>query len=187
MANSNEIIDNAKLKMKKTEDSLRQELGTIRAGRANASLLNPVLVDYYGAQVPLNQVASVSVPEARMILVSPYDASALSAIERGIQEADLGINPMNDGEAVRIVIPQLTEDRRKELAKKVKAVGEESKVATRNVRRDAMDSAKKGNKNDDFTDDELHGLEEQIQKLTDKSIKAIDEIVSEKDKEIMNG
>ncbi|MCF6514941.1 ribosome recycling factor [Lactobacillus sp. S2-2] len=187
MVNANEIIDNAKSKMKKTEDSLHQELGTIRAGRANASLLNPVLVEYYGAQVPLNQVASISIPEARMILVSPYDVSALSAIERGIQEADLGINPMNDGEAVRIVIPQLTEERRKELAKKVKSVGEDTKIATRNVRRDAMEAAKKGNKNDDFTDDELHGLEDDIQKLTDKSIKVIDEIVSEKDKEIMNG
>ncbi len=187
MPSSKEIINTTQSKMKKAEEALQRELGNIRAGGANASLLSPVKVNYYGASTPLNQVASISIPEPRVILVTPYDKSSLKDIEHGILEADLGINPMNDGDNIRIVIPQLTEDRRKELAKKVKATGEDGKVAVRNVRRDGMDAAKRGNKDGDFTDDESHDLEDRIQKITDKSISEVENIVSKKEDEILNG
>ncbi|MEJ6400730.1 ribosome recycling factor [Nicoliella lavandulae] len=186
MANSNDILNNAKSKMKKAQDVLERELSSIRAGRANASILNRVKVNYYGAEVPVNQVASISIPEPRVIMVSPYDESSLSDIEKGIYEADLGLNPASDGSVIRLVIPQLTEERRQELAKQVKAVGEESKVAVRNVRREAMDAVKKGSKDDDFTEDEVHRLEDQVQKITDDAIKGVDTIVSDKEKEITN-
>ncbi len=171
--------------MKKAEEVLKRELGTIRAGRANASILNRVMVDYYGAATPLNQVASITIPEARLLLVTPYDKSALEDIEKGILESDVGITPANDGSALRLVIPQLTEERRKEIAKQVKAKAEEGKVAVRNVRRDAMDSIKKGHKNGDYTDDDLHNLEDQVQKVTDKAIKGVDTIAADKEKEVM--
>ncbi len=171
--------------MKKAEEALKRELGTIRAGRANASILNRVMVDYYGAATPLNQVASITIPEARLLLVTPYDKSALEDIEKGILESDVGITPANDGSALRLVIPQLTEERRKEIAKQVKAKAEEGKVAIRNVRRDAMDSIKKGHKNGDYTDDDLHNLEDQVQKVTDKAIKGVDTIAADKEKEVM--
>ncbi|KRN02769.1 ribosome recycling factor [Levilactobacillus senmaizukei DSM 21775 = NBRC 103853] len=182
---ADQIITNAQDKMKKAEDALTRELGTIRAGRANASILNRVMVDYYGAATPLNQVASITIPEARILMVTPYDKSALEDIEKGIMESDVGITPANDGTAIRLVIPQLTEERRKEIAKNVKAKAEEGKVAVRNVRRDAMDSIKKGHKNGDYTDDDLHNLEEQVQKVTDKAIKGVDAIAAAKEKEIM--
>lgn len=187
MANSQEILNEAKTKMKKAQAVLEHELGSIRAGRANASLLNGVTVDYYGAPTPLNQIASISIPEARVILITPYDKSSLENIEKGIYEADLGLSPANDGSAIRLAIPALTEDRRKEIAKQVKATGEKSKVAIRNVRREAMDTFKRDNKNDDITDDELHRLEDQVQKLTDNSIKGVDKIVADKENEVMNG
>ncbi|UQS86497.1 ribosome recycling factor [Nicoliella spurrieriana] len=186
MANSNDILNSAKDKMKKAQEALERELSSIRAGRANASILNRVKVSYYGSVVPVNQVASISVPEPRVIMVTPYDKSSLDDIEKGILEADLGLNPANDGNVIRLVIPQLTEERRQELAKQVKAVGEESKVAVRNVRREAMDAVKKGNKNDDFTDDETHNLEDKVQKITDTSISGVEKIVSDKEKEITN-
>nr|WP_174520178.1 ribosome recycling factor [Levilactobacillus senmaizukei] len=185
MIMADQIITNAQDKMKKAEDALTRELGTIRAGRANASILNRVMVDYYGAATPLNQVASITIPEARILMVTPYDKSALEDIEKGIMESDVGITPANDGTAIRLVIPQLTEERRKEIAKNVKAKAEEGKVAVRNVRRDAMDSIKKGHKNGDYTDDDLHNLEEQVQKVTDKAIKGVDAIAAAKEKEIM--
>ncbi|MFC6274678.1 ribosome recycling factor [Levilactobacillus tangyuanensis] len=182
---ADQIITNAQDKMKKAEDALTRELGTIRAGRANASILNRVMVDYYGAATPLNQVASITIPEPRILMVTPYDKSALEDIEKGIMESDVGITPANDGTAIRLVIPQLTEERRKEIAKTVKAKAEEGKVAVRNVRRDAMDSIKKGHKNGDYTDDDLHNLEDQVQKVTDKAIKGVDAIAAAKEKEVM--
>ncbi|TPR25676.1 ribosome recycling factor [Apilactobacillus micheneri] len=187
MVTSKEVLDNAKSKMQKTTEALKHDLGGIRAGRANPSLLSGVTVDYYGATTPLNQIAAITVPEARVIMVSPYDKSALNNIEKGILEADLGINPANDGDKIRMVIPQLTEERRSEVSKKVKATGESNKVAIRNVRREAMDAVKKGNKSDDFNDDEAHRLEDQVQQLTDKEIKHVDQIVSDKENEVMNG
>lgn len=182
---ADQIITDAQSRMKKAEDALKRELGTIRAGRANASILNRVMVEYYGAQTPLNQVASITIPEPRVLMVTPYDKSALEDIEKGILESDVGITPANDGTAIRLVIPQLTEERRKEIAKQVKATAEQGKVAVRNVRRDAMDSVKKGHKNGDYTDDDLHNLEDQVQKVTDKAIKGVDAIAADKEKEVL--
>lgn len=187
MASQKEILDNAKSKMQKSITSLRKELATIRAGRANSSLLNGVQVEYYGVPTPLNQIASVTVPEARVIMVSPYDKSALDNIEKGILEADIGINPANDGDNIRLVVPQLTEERRREVSKKVKATGEQGKVAIRNVRREAMDAVKKGNKDDEFSDDVAHDLENRVQKLTDDQIKELESVVDDKEQEVMNG
>lgn len=183
----NETITKAEEKMKKAHQALERDLGSIRAGRANASLLVKVSVDYYGAPTPLNQMASISIPEPRVLLVTPYDKSVLNDIEQAILVSDLGINPANDGTAIRLVIPQLTEETRKDLAKSVKAEGEKAKVAVRNVRRDAMDTLKKGNKNGDYNDDEFHDLEKQTQTITDQAIKVVDEIVANKEKEVLEG
>ncbi|WP_295731995.1 ribosome recycling factor [uncultured Limosilactobacillus sp.] len=180
-----QILANAKEKMTKSGEALKRTLADIRAGRANASILNPVKVDYYGAPTPLNQMASITVPEARQLLVSPYDKSTLKDIERAIYEANLGLTPQNDGEAIRIMIPQLTEERRKELVKDVKAELENAKVAVRNVRREAMDDLKKGNKDGDFNDDEFHHLEDQVQKETDAGIKNLETIAKDKENELM--
>ncbi|WP_256527536.1 ribosome recycling factor [Levilactobacillus brevis] len=182
---ADQIIETAQAKMTKAEETLKRELGTIRAGRANASILNRVMVEYYGAQTPLNQVASITIPEPRILMVTPYDKSALEDIEKGILESDVGITPANDGTAIRLVVPQLTEERRKEIAKQVKAKAEEGKVAVRNVRREAMDNIKKGHKNGDYTDDDLHNLEDQVQKVTDKAIKGVDAIAAEKEQEVL--
>jgi ribosome recycling factor len=184
---NNETITKAAEKMQKAQQALERDLGSIRAGRANASLLDKVSVDYYGAPTPLNQMASVTIPEPRVLLVTPYDKSVLNDIEQAILVADLGINPANDGTAIRLVIPQLTEETRKDLAKSVKAEGEKAKVAVRNIRRDAMDTLKKGNKNGDYNDDEFHDLEKQTQDITDKAIKVVDEIVANKEKEVLAG
>ncbi|WP_412990187.1 ribosome recycling factor [Pediococcus siamensis] len=181
----NEIIENAQQRMKKAEQALERELGNIRAGRANASLLDRIKVDYYGTPTPVNQMASITIPEARVIMVTPYDKSALKNLEQAILMSDLGINPANDGTAIRLVIPQLTEDRRKELAKDVKAEGEKAKVAVRNIRRDAMEDLKKGEKANTYTEDQLHDLETQTQKVTDAAIKGVDEIVANKEKEVL--
>lgn len=183
---ADQIIETAQAKMTKAEEALKRELGSIRAGRANASILNRVMVEYYGAQTPLNQVASITIPEPRILMVTPYDKSALEDIEKGILESDVGITPANDGTAIRLVVPQLTEERRKEIAKQVKAKAEEGKVAVRNVRREAMDNIKKGHKNGDYTDDDLHNLEDQVQKVTDKAIKGVDAIAAEKEQEVLN-
>lgn len=185
MAETEPILKDAQARMGKAGEALQRELGNIRAGRANASLLADITADYYGAPTPINQMASITIPEARVLLVTPFDKSSLNAIEHAILTSDLGINPANDGTAIRLVIPQLTEESRKDLVKQVHGKAEEAKVAVRNVRRDAMDSLKKGHKNGDFTDDQLHDLETRAQKITDAAIKNVDQIASDKEKELM--
>ena len=172
-------------RMEKSLSALRGELATIRAGRANPHILDEITVDYYGTATPLNQAANISVPEARMLQIQPWDASLLKEIEKAILTSDLGLVPTNDGKMIRILFPELTEDRRKELAKEVKKKGESAKVAVRNIRRDANDAAKKQNKDGDISDDELSNFESDVQKLTDKYIKEIDDTIEEKTKEIM--
>lgn len=180
-----EVIDNTKERMGKCINALESELGTIRAGRANPTVLDKITVDYYGVPTPINQMASVSVAEARILVVQPYDASQLKPIEKAIQASDLGINPTNDGRVLRITFPQLTEDRRKELCKQVSKICEESKVAVRNVRRDGMDKIKAKKKANEITEDDVKEAEKDIQKLTDKFVEQIDKIGDEKSKEIM--
>ncbi|MFD1394048.1 ribosome recycling factor [Lacticaseibacillus jixianensis] len=184
---ANAIIDDAKASMKKSEDALRRQLGTIRAGRANASLLNRIEVEYYGTQTPLNQIAAITVPEARVLLVTPYDKSSLKDIEAALNASDLGINPANDGNAIRLVVPQLTGERRAEIAKEVGKYQEEAKIAIRNIRRDALDKLKKQEKAGDITEDDLHRGEKDVQKVTDDSSKHIDAIAAEKEEEIKEG
>ena len=174
-----EILAEAKDKMTKSGEALKRTLADIRAGRANACLLNPVQVEYYGAMTPLNQVASISIPEARQLLVTPYDKTLLEEIERAIYQSNLGLTPQNDGTAIRLIIPQLTEERRNEWSR-TKAETEKAKVAVRNVRREAMDALKKGNKAGDFNDDEFHDLEKKVQEETDAGIKNLEAIVAEK-------
>lgn len=181
-----EIIDNTKARMGKCINALESELGTIRAGRANPTVLDKITAEYYGTPTPINQMASVSVAEARILVVQPYDASQLKVIEKAIQASDLGINPTNDGRVLRIAFPQLTEDRRKELCKQVSKICEESKVAVRNVRRDGMDKIKAKKKANEITEDDVKEAEKNIQKLTDKFIEEIDKIGETKDKEIMS-
>ncbi len=180
-----EIIDNTKERMGKCITALESELGTIRAGRANPTVLDRITVEYYGTPTPINQMASISVAEARVLVISPYDSSQLKAIEKAIQASDLGINPTNDGRVIRIMFPQLTEDRRKELCKQVSKICEESKVAVRNVRRDGMDKIKAKKKANEITEDDVKDADKSIQKLTDKFIEEIDKIGQAKDKEIM--
>lgn len=182
---SQEIINDAKQRMDKAVDSLRNDLMSIRAGRANPALLNRVHVDYYGSPTPLNQVAGITTPEARMLVVQPYDKSILSDIERAILKADLGISPSNDGSIIRLAIPPLTEERRKELVKQVKKAAEEAKIAVRNVRRDANDSLKKSEKDGELTEDDLKRFTEEVQKITDTTITKVDEVAANKEKEIM--
>ncbi|WP_125565135.1 ribosome recycling factor [Companilactobacillus insicii] len=183
----NNAVSKAKENMTKSIEVLRKELANIRAGKANASILNNIKVEYYGTLVPLNQVASINIPEARVLLISPYDKSALDAIEHAINSSDLGLNPANDGDVIRLVIPQLTGERRKEIAKQVGKEAEETRIAVRNVRRDAMDDIKKQEKNSDITEDDLHDLESQIQKVTDKAVADINQIAADKEKEITEG
>lgn len=171
-------------KMKKTLASLESELATIRAGRANPHILDKLTVDYYGAPTPLQQVANITVPEARMIQIQPWEKSMLKAIEKAILTSDIGINPTNDGTSIRLVFPELTEDRRKELAKDVKKKGEEAKVAVRNVRRDGNVAFKKL-KGTEISEDEIKDLEDELQKITDKYVAKIDKMVEAKSKEIM--
>ena len=170
--------------MKKTIGSLESELMTIRAGRANPNILNKIMVDYYGTPTPLQQVGNISVPEARMIVIQPWERSMIKVIEKAINMSDIGINPTNDGQVVRLVFPELTEDRRKELVKDVKKKGEQAKVAVRNIRRDGNDSLKKL-KGGDISEDEIKDMETQLQKLTDKFIKEVDKSVESKSKEVM--
>lgn len=172
-------------KMTKSYDNLLSEFGAIRAGRANPHVLDRITVDYYGVPTPLQQVGNITVPEARMIQIQPWDTSLLKAIEKAIQTSDLGINPTNDGKLIRLVFPELTEERRKQLVKDVKKKGEGAKVAVRNIRRDANDSFKKFSKSSEVSEDEIKELEEKIQKMTDKYIKEIDKAVEEKSKEIL--
>ena len=179
------IMTEAKEKMQKAAENLQRELGQIRAGRANASLLDRVMVTYYGVPTPVNQMASITIPEARVLMITPFDKSTIQDIEKAILTSDVGITPANDGNVIRLVIPQLTEDRRKELAKEVKKEAENSKIAVRNIRRDAMDSYKKQQKDGDITEDDLRGLEKDVQKLTEDSIKQLDAIAAEKEKELL--
>ena len=172
-------------KMKKTIHALDTELASIRAGRANPNLLNRIMVEYYGTPTPMQQVGNISVPEPRIIQINPWEKSLLKAIEKAILASDLGITPTNDGKAIRLNFPDLTEERRKELAKDVKKRGEEAKVAVRNIRRDANDFVKKQNKAGDLNDDQAKDEEDKVQKMTDKYIKQIDEAVDAKSKEIM--
>ncbi|ASB89586.1 ribosome recycling factor [Bacillus sonorensis] len=182
---SNQVMNQTKERMEKAVAAYQRELATVRAGRANPSLLDKVTVEYYGAQTPLNQLASITVPEARMLVITPYDKTALGDIEKAIQKADLGVTPTNDGSIIRITIPPLTEERRKELAKLVKKYSEDAKVAVRNIRRDANDDLKKLEKNGEMTEDELRSSTEDVQKLTDEYVSKIDEITKDKEKEIM--
>ncbi|MDR4886467.1 ribosome recycling factor [Fredinandcohnia sp. QZ13] len=182
---ANNTLNQVKDKMSKAVQALSRELATVRAGRANPAILDKVSVDYYGAPTPLNQLASINVPEARMLVIQPYDKSVLGDMEKAIQKADLGLNPTNDGSIIRISIPPLTEERRRELVKVVKKYAEESKVAVRNVRRDGNDELKKLEKNGEITEDELRTLTDDVQKITDESINKIDSIAKEKEKEIM--
>ena len=181
-----EIKNRAKEKMEKTVNVLLSDFATIRAGRANPNVLNKVTVDYYGAPTPINQVAAVSVAEARVLVITPWDKTILKQIEKAIQASDVGINPQNDGQVLRLVFPQLTEDRRKEIVKDVKKMGEDSKVAVRSIRRDAIEKIKKLKKNNEITEDEQKDGEDDIQKLTDKFIKEIDGYVAEKEQEVLS-
>lgn len=171
-------------KMKKTLSGFETELASIRAGRANPHILDKLAVDYYGTPTPIQQVANVTVPEARMIQIQPWESSLIKKIEKAILASDLGLNPSNDGKVIRLIFPELTEDRRKELVKDVKKKGEGAKVAVRNIRRDANDAFKKMKK-EDVSEDEVKELEEKVQKLTDKYIKDVDSAVEKKSKEIM--
>ena len=172
-------------KMEKSIDALLNEYASIRAGRANPHVLDKIKVDYYGTPTPIQQVGNISVPEARMILIQPWEKSLIRPIEKAIQTSELGINPSNDGSVIRLVFPELTEERRKELAKDVKKKGEGAKVAVRNIRRDAMDSIKKMEKAGDISEDDLKQGEEKIQKITDKMIEKVDKAIETKTKEIM--
>ena len=182
----NEQIKNAEGKMEKCIKSLEHEFSTIRAGRANPAVLDKVLVDYYGTPTPVQQMAAISVVEARNLLIQPWDASQLKAIEKAIINSDIGITPTNDGKALRLAFPQPTEDRRKELVKQIKKFGEEAKVTLRNVRRDTLEKFKTMKKNSEITEDDMKGLEKDIQKLTDKYCDNVDSTVAEKEKEIMS-
>ena len=171
--------------MQKAIDYLCEELAGIRAGRANPAILNKVTVEYYGVQTPLNQIGAISVPEARQILITPWDRSLLGAITKAIQVAELGVNPINDGNGVRLTFPELNEERRKQIVKEVRSLGEEAKIAVRNTRRDGIDEAKKLKNSGEMTEDELKVAEEKIQKITDKYTDKIDAVIEEKEKEVM--
>ncbi|MBQ7920858.1 MAG: ribosome recycling factor [Lachnospiraceae bacterium] len=172
-------------KMKKAIEFLESEYAGIRAGRANPHVLDKLRVDYYGTPTPIQQVGNVTIPEARIIQIAPWEKSLLREIEKAILTSDLGINPNNDGSVIRLIFPELTEERRKDLAKDVKKKAEEQKVAIRNIRRDANDAFKKLGKTEDVSEDEIKSLEEQVQKMTDKYIKEVDVVMEEKTKEIM--
>ena len=173
-------------KMGKTISVYRENLSEIRAGRANPAVLNKIKIDYYGTPTPINQIAGVSVPEARLIVIQPWDASALKEIEKAILTADLGINPNNDGKVIRLNFPELNEERRKEIVKDIRKLAEEAKVAIRSIRRDAMDEAKEMQKKSEITEDDLKNEENEIQKLTDKKVEEIDSMLASKEREVMS-
>ncbi len=180
-----ETINNAKEKMTKSLNALDKEFAAVRAGRANPAVLDKVMVDYYGAPTPVNQMAAVSVSEARILVIQPWDKSSLKLIEKAIQASDIGINPTNDGNVIRLAFPQLTEERRKELCKSIKKYGEDCKVAIRSIRRDTMDKLKNMKKNSEITEDDLKDCEKKVQDLTDKFCADADKAVADKEKEIM--
>ena len=173
-------------KMKKSVEAVERDFGAVRAGRANASVLNRIQVDYYGTPTPIQQIASVGSPDPRTLVITPWDASALKAIEKAILESDLGINPQNDGTAIRLSFPQLTEERRKDLVKQIRKYTEGGKVAVRNIRRDAMENFKKQQKASEITEDELKMAEKDLQKLTDDSCKELDKLLENKEKELLS-
>ena len=181
-----DIIKDTKARMKISIDSLSRELANISAGRANSNLLNGVTVDYYGAPTPIQQLASINVPEARLLVISPYDKGSVEDIEKAINAANLGVNPTSDGEVIRITVPALTEERRKELFKEVKKIGENAKVSVRNIRRDVNDTLKKQEKDGELTEDDLKTQTDNVQKATDDSIKEIDQLVDDKEEDIMS-
>jgi len=183
MSNNIQVYDE---KMKKSISSFEADLNSIRAGRANPHVLDRISVQYYGADTPLNQVGNITIPEARIIQIQPWDSSVLKDIEKAIAASDLGINPSNDGKVIRLVFPELTEDRRKSLTKDVKKKGEDTKVAVRNVRREGMDTFKKMNKKNEMTEDEVAIAEEELQKITDKYVSLVDKIVEAKNKDILS-
>lgn len=179
------VFNLANEKMEKSINSLKYEYNSIRAGRANAAILDKISVDYYGSPTPINQMAAISVPEARVLAIQPWDMSALGLIEKAILASDIGINPSNDGRIIRLVFPALTEERRKQLSKDVSKFGEEAKVAVRQIRRDCIEKIKTMKKNSEITEDDQKYAEEKLQKITDEFVKKIDEIADEKTKEIM--
>ena len=182
---TSEVINSSEDKLKKSLDALKKDYGTLRAGRATPSLLDKVMVDYYGTSTPVNQIANVTVPEPRMLMIKPYDKGSLKDIERAIQKSDLGLTPNSDGIAIRLAIPQPTQERRKELVKVVNKKAEESKVAMRNIRRDANESIKKLEKSKEITEDDRKESQDKIQKLLDKYIKLVDSTKTTKEKEVM--
>ena len=175
-----------KEKMEKSISVYNEKLSEVRAGRANPAILDKVKIDYYGTPTPINQVAGVSVPEARLIVIQPWDMSILKEIEKAILASDIGINPNNDGKVIRLAFPELTEERRKDLVKDIKKMAEEAKIVIRTIRRDGIEEAKQEQKNGDMTEDELKQAENEIQKLTDKSVEEIDKILENKEKEVMS-
>lgn len=179
------IQDNAKIKMEKTKDVLRADLMAIRAGRANPQLLDRITVDYYGTPTPLKSVANISAPEPRVLQINPWDAKMVKDISKAILASDLGLTPSNDGKVIRLMLPELTEERRKELTKLVRKTAEDAKVASRNIRRDAMEQFKKLKKDGEITEDDQRKAEDEMQKVTDAAIKDIDKIAANKEKEIM--
>ena len=179
------VFETAKTKMGKTVNALVSEYGAIRAGRANPQILDKLAVDYYGTPTPINQLGSISVAEARVLVIQPWDKSVLKAIEKAIQTSDIGINPQNDGSVIRLTFPPLTEDRRKELAKEIQKIGENSKVAVRSIRRDCVDKLKTMKKASEITEDDLKDGEKEVQKITDNFIKEVDDLAAAKAKEIM--
>ena len=181
-----EILDIATDKMNKTISVMKQEYNSLRAGRANPQALDRIMVDYYGSPTPINQMGNISVPEPRMLIIALWDTKMIPAVEKAIQKSDLGINPANDGKVIRLIFPELTEERRKDLAKVIRKKAEESKVAVRSIRRDAMEDIKKQKKDNLLTEDDQKKLEEKVQKLTDEKVKEIDTIAQAKEKEIMS-
>ena len=181
-----EILDIATEKMNKTISVMKQEYNSLRAGRANPQALDRIMVDYYGSPTPINQVGNISVPEPRMLIIALWDTKMIPNVEKAIQKSDLGINPANDGKVIRLIFPELTEERRKDLAKVIRKKAEESKVAVRAIRRDAMEDIKKQKKDNLLTEDDQKKLEEKVQKLTDEKVKEIDAIAQAKEKEIMS-
>ena len=179
-------IESFKIKMEKSIGSLEEEFNTIRVGRANPHILDKIVVDYYGTPTPLQQVGNITVPEARILVIQPWDASLIKSIEKAINMSDIGINPSNDGKVIRLVFPELTEEKRRETSKEVKKKGENAKVAIRNIRRDAMDSIKKQRKDGDITEDDQKNIETDLQKMTDDFIKKIDKIIDNKTAEVMS-
>lgn len=180
-----ETIANVEVKMQKSIDALNNEYASIRAGRANPAILDKIKVEYYGTPTPINQLGNVSVPEARTLLIQPWDASVLKEIEKEIQKSDIGINPTNDGKVIRLTFPPLTEERRKALVKDVAKIAENAKVSVRNIRRDGIDKIKALKKDNKITEDDVKEAEDKIQKITDKYVKNIDDIAKEKEKEIL--